>query len=238
VTEIAYVGRELDVFQHAKRWKRYLRAQIGPHLDWHVGAEVLEVGAGIGATALMLCPPSCKRWVCLEPDSGLLATLRARIEAGELPACCGARQGTTADLAGERFDAVLYVDVMEHIEDDAGEAERAAGLLRAGGKLVVLAPAHQWLYSPFDRAIGHYRRYSKATLRGIGPRGMRLTRLRYLDVAGLASSLGNRLLLKQSMPTLGQVRLWDGVLVPVSRVVDPLIGYMAGKSVLGVWEKV
>ena len=52
----------------------------------------------------------------------------------------------------------------------------------------MLSPAHQRLFSPFDAAIGHFRRYSRSMLRGISPPDLRLERLRYLDSVGLTAS--------------------------------------------------
>jgi len=60
--------------------------------------------------------------------------------------------------------------------------------------------------------------------------------MRYLDSAGLLASLGNRLLLRQAMPSAAQLRIWDSCLVPVSRGLDRLLGYRLGKSILGVWQ--
>jgi hypothetical protein len=59
----------------------------------------------------------------------------------------------------------------------------------------------------------------------------------YLDSAGMLASSGNRLLLKQSMPTLRQILFWDRYLVPVSRVLDRLVLHGFGKSLLGIWTK-
>jgi hypothetical protein len=53
------------------------------------------------------------------------------------------------------------------------------------------AGAHQRLFSPFDAAIGHFRRYNRSTLRNISPPGLRLERLRYLDSFGLIASAAN-----------------------------------------------
>jgi hypothetical protein len=61
--------------------------------------------------------------------------------------------------------------------------------------------------------------------------------LRYLDAVGMLASTANRLLLKQSTPSPAQIALWDRALVTASRVVDPLLGYTLGKSVLGVWRR-
>jgi hypothetical protein len=139
----------------------------------------------------------------------------------------------------EQFDAILYIDVLEHIADDADEMRRAAAHLREGGRCIVLSPAHQWLFSEFDAAIGHHRRYSRKSLKaaGKGVDSLRLERLCYLDSCGLLASTANRLLLRQSMPGLRQILFWDRFLVRGSRLLDPLLFYGAGKSVLGVWTR-
>ena len=66
---------------------------------------------------------------------------------------------------------------------------------------------------------------------------MRVERLRFLDAAGMLASLANRWLLRSSLPTVGQIALWDQWLVPCSRVLDPLLAYRLGKSVLAVYRK-
>ena len=58
----------------------------------------------------------------------------------------------------------------------------------------------------------------------------------YLDSVGLLASLGNRLLLKASIPTPGQIRLWDGSMVPVSRVLDRLLAFTLGKTIVAVFR--
>lgn len=229
-----YIGSELELFAEAANWKKYLKAELSPYL----GESVLEVGAGLGGTTSFLCGGTARRWLCLEPDTGLAAELVSKIGSGALPGVCEALNGTIADLgADDFFDTILYVDVLEHIADDAGELRRAADRLRPAGRLVALSPAHQGLFSEFDREIGHFRRYSKTSLEALKPEGLQTLRLDYLDSAGLLASWGNRLLLRQAMPTPAQVAVWDRVLVPVSRLLDPLLGRRLGKSVLAVWEK-
>jgi SAM-dependent methyltransferase len=232
--DLSYVGNELELFAHARNWKQYWGAIVQPCLS----GDVLEVGAGLGTNTRLLhgAPSSSvRRWVALEPDARLLGQLRsATLEKVE------PRLGTLANLdPGERFDTILYIDVLEHIPDDMAELRRAAGHLRAQGRLIVLSPAHQWLFSPFDAAIGHYRRYTRQSLKqtaaGIG--SLRLERVWYLDSAGYFASAANRLLLRQSMPGLRQILFWDRVLVPVSRFFDPLLFHRFGKSVIAVWSR-
>ena len=167
----------------------------------------------------------------------MAARLQDVIAKGELPVACRARTGTVRGLQGEPgFDAILYIDVLEHIADDAAELAAAARLLRPGGALIVLAPAHPWLYSPFDRAIGHHRRYTRRSLARIAPPGLRRLVLRYLDSVGLLASAGNRFLLRRSLPTPRDIARWDGLMVPISRRLDAWLAFRVGKSVLGVWR--
>ena len=117
------------------------------------------------------------------------------------------------------------------------ELLRASHLLQPGGVICVLAPAHPWLYSEFDKAIGHFRRYTKSAFSAMDLPGLKLERLRYLDCWGLLPTTVNRFILKSPRPTLRQITFWDRVLVPLSRLIDPLTGYSAGKSVLAVWRR-
>jgi SAM-dependent methyltransferase len=145
--------------------------------------------------------------------------------------------GTIRGVAGRLFDTILYIDVLEHIEDDKAEVARAARLLRPGGRLIVLAPAYKALYSPFDEAIGHYRRYGRRSLIACSPPSCHLEKAEYLDCVGLIASGVNRAVLKQSVPALWQLMLWDKYMIPVSRVLDPLLGNRVGKSVVAVWVR-
>lgn len=229
-----YIGEELGLFAAARNWKAYLAAQMRPFF----GERVLEVGAGIGTTTAALCDGRQREWVCLEPDPRLLEKIEEQLGAGTLPGCCRARAGTLAGFAADDlYDTILYVDVLEHIEHHREEAALAFRHLRPGGHLVVLSPAHPFLFTPFDRAIGHFRRYTRRSLAEISPAGATRARWRYLDAVGFFASLANRLMLSQSMPTARQLWVWDRLMVPLSRLVDPLLFYAFGKSVLGIWRR-
>lgn len=233
-TDFTYVGSELDLFSAAKNWKSYFRDQLRPYL----GEDVLEVGAGLGGTTKVLCRGVEKRWVCLEPDAALVERLDAEIASGGVPKNCESRLGTLEKFDdSETFDTILYMDVLEHIEDDRSEVARAAKHLRSGGHVIALSPAHQWLFTPFDHAIGHCRRYTRATFGALATDDLQTVRLVYLDSIGFFASLANKLILKSAMPKPSQIAFWDNVLVRMSRVVDPVLGYSAGKSVLAVWRK-
>jgi len=74
-------------------------------------------------------------------------------------------------------------------------------------------------------------------MRAVTPPGMRLERLLQLDSVGISASLANKLILKSVSPQPSQIAFWDRVMVPFSKLVDPLIGYSLGKTIIGIWRK-
>ncbi len=234
MTEYSYIGSELELFAQALNWKAYSRKLMNPY----IGSEVLEVGAGIGSTTKALCKGVYKRWLCLEPDSVLVKKLNSLTTNGSLPKSCEVRWGGLSDLKVEEvFDTIIFVDVLEHIQDDKTAIKIAANHLKNNGFLIVLAPAHSWLFTIFDKAVGHYRRYSKRTLAAVVPENLESVSLIYIDSVGLIASLGNRLLLRSRMPNKWQIAVWDKGMIPLSRKFDPFFKYSIGKSVLGIWQK-
>jgi SAM-dependent methyltransferase len=228
-----YVGSELELFAAAKNWKAY----VASILSRFIGGAVLEVGAGIGSNITYLYSGRVWEWTSLEPDPNLARCIAQARAAGALPAGLRVITGTIDSIeAAARFDTILYLDVLEHIADDAAELVRARQLLAAEGHLVVLAPAHQFLFSPFDDAVGHYRRYDPASLAALTPPRARLAACFKLDCAGFFASLANALLLSAALPSKRQIAVWDRMLVPISRTLDRATGHKFGKTVVAVWR--
>ena len=233
-TGLEYQGDELELFAMATNWKRYFQEKLAPFL----GRRVLEVGAGLGAVTRTLLPDRFEEWTCLEPDQELASQIPQNIAAHPARDRVKVVGGVTADLsAATNYDTVVYIDVLEHVEDDSAELHRAASLLESGGRCIVLSPAYPSLYTPFDAAIGHHRRYTARSLAAAAPATLEMERVFYLDSVGLLASVGNKLLLRQSLPTRSQILFWDRTLIPLSRMIDPLIGFRVGRSVIAVWRK-
>lgn len=232
MTDYSYPGAELELYAGARNWKAYWSSMVRPHL----GDRVFDVGTGIGSNVELLHRKGAA-WLCIEPDGPQLEMAADKLARLGIADTCKVVHGDLSAIPeDEKADSIIYIDVLEHIEDDHAELARAARLLKPGGNLIILSPAYAWLFSPFDEAVGHFRRYTKATLRAVVPPHLKQVQLRYLDSVGLLASAGNRLVLKASMPNKSQIAFWDRVLVPPSRLVDLLTGYTIGKTVLGVWR--
>lgn len=229
-----YQGNELELFENATVWKKYWSSIIAEY----IGSGVLEVGAGIGSNTKLLVGERNVSWHCLEPDPGQCEQIKAQIASGGLPPTVKASCGFLSDIdKALTFDTILYLDVLEHIESDRAELEAAAGHLKDRGHLIVLSPAHNSLFSKFDTHVGHWRRYDKSMLSKIVPRSLSVKSMLYLDSMGMAASLANKVLLRSSLPSPGQIDFWDKVLVRGSKVLDPLLLRRFGKTIICVLSK-
>jgi SAM-dependent methyltransferase len=192
----------------------------------YLHGRVLEVGAGMGTIT--------RRLVELDPELSIVALDPAANVFGDLasfaaltPRVTAARQTLAEYLAGgaeERFDAVVYLNVLEHVEDDATELRLAAAALRPGGTLLLFGPALDWLYSELDYNAGHYRRYSLGRLRRLAREaGFEVLSLRYFDVVGVLPYFVAYRLLRR--PAISGSTLWgyDRLLVPLSRRLQRLV---------------
>ena len=182
-----YIGNELELFAAAKNWKSYIAELIRPYIK----GDVLEVGAGIGSNTLLFITPEVHSWLLLEPDKKFCTTLNNLLQENKLPRICSVFNGYSANLS-KKFDTIIYIDVIEHIEDDKKEIATATELLNQDGKLIVLSPAHNNLMSQFDKAIGHYRRYSKKMLLNTGNDKLSVEKIIFADSAGLIASFTNK----------------------------------------------
>jgi SAM-dependent methyltransferase len=229
-----YHGQELAFFEKAVNWKTYFSSLIKPF----IGTDVLEVGSGIGATTRLLNEGSSLKWTLLEPDAEMNKILLRKKETQSQFFNCIIKNETIFALnPTEKFDTIIYIDVLEHIEDDKKEMRRAFEHLQSNGHLIILSPAYNFLFSPFDKAIGHYRRYTLPTLKDALPSELKPIKLKYLDSVGFFASLANKLFLKQSYPSEKQIQTWDRLMIPVSKWIDKIFFHSFGKSILGIWRK-
>jgi SAM-dependent methyltransferase len=204
----------LDNLDDATNYADWIVEQFGDHLR----GTVVEIGAGAGTITERLCR-TADHVVASDLSPTRVAQLEARF-AGS--AQVEVVHGDAASVvAGRRVDAVVLVNVLEHIGDDVGVLAELRDALRPGGVVALFVPAHPGLYSDFDRRIGHFRRYTRATLATVLSRaGFDVPMVRYVNAPGaLAWWLVARTLNKT--PTSGPlVQAYDRRVVPVLRKLE------------------
>jgi len=204
----------------------------------HIRGRVLEVGAGVGFVTRELAKHADFVVAC-EPTSELVDQLRHRVSG--LPNV-EVRQTTTHQLtdshSSEKFDTIVYFSVLEHIKDDGDEIRRAESLLTSGGRLLILVPAHQWLYAKIDELSGHYRRYSRKSLRLLFGAEFNSVRIRNFDTVGLMPYFVLYRLLRNTNVSGVSANIYSKIVVRVSYVFYVLSrGRLTGKNLVLVAQK-
>ena len=204
-------------------------------LESWIGRRVLEVGSGIGNMSQYFADR--ERVVLTDTDAGYRETLRGRfahrsnLAVGEL-----SLPDVPDRLVAERFDTIVCLNVLEHIEDDRGALAAMRGLLVPGGRLVLLVPAVPFLYGTLDRALGHYRRYTRPLLRErYAEAGLRVRHLEYFNLAGMPGWWVVGKVLRRDVIPQGSLGLYD-TLVPLFRL-ERLLPWRVGQSLIAIGER-
>ncbi len=154
-----YFGKDLESMSFAKNYHRWILAEFSPYL----GQNIAEVGAGTGNFSILLLETNIRKLKAFEPSDNMFPLLKKTLSKDKR-ACVENNFFGRTITEEEHFDSVLYVNVLEHIEDDMSELIKAHDALVSGGHLLIFAPALPALYSNMDRQIGHFRRYTKKNL--------------------------------------------------------------------------
>ena len=153
------------------------------------GAAVLDVGCGTGFVLERLTE-SFDAWG-VEPDASVRARAQPGVMARILP---GSAEDFTA-LGDRRFQAVLLLDVLEHLDDDAAAVRAAAGMLAPGGVVLLTVPAFPALWSSHDDRNDHRRRYTRKSLRStLGAAGVSPSLLTHFNARLFPAAMAHRLL--------------------------------------------
>jgi SAM-dependent methyltransferase len=217
----------------APNYNRWLFERVSP---W-VGRRVLEIGAGVGTMSAFLMNGARERVVLSDTDPHYLERLRERFAAGPHVGVAQLRLPTfDPELARERFDTVICLNVLEHVRDDMLSLGTMFRLLEPGGRLVLLVPSLPAIYGALDEALGHFRRYTPTELRRkYAAAGFRMGHLEYFNLAGVPGWwLTGRVLKRRLIPT-GSLR-WYDALVPLFRL-ERWLPWRVGQSLIAIGER-
>jgi SAM-dependent methyltransferase len=228
-----YFGRDLEAMSFASNYHKWILDEITPFL----GENLAEVGAGTGNFTDLLLKSHGGNLVCFEPSSNMFPILSRRFKDHARVTVIQDYFGNRALDYAEKLDSIIYINVLEHIEDDHNELTHAHACLKNQGTLVIFVPALSWLYSPLDESVGHFRRYHKSTLVNlVDATGFKIEQVRYFDLVGILPWYVAFVLLKRGI-TGRDVNSYDKLVVPIVRRLEALIAPPIGKNLLLVARK-
>jgi SAM-dependent methyltransferase len=196
-----------------------LAARLYGEVERHLGERVIDAGAGVGLYCGMLLDHG-KQVVALESDSTLLPALRSRLEprGGAVYACDLAAPEGLPDFAPA--DSAICINVAEHVENDARALRNLGQRVKQQGRLIILVPAHPWLYNRLDAAVAHWRRYTRQRLLDtLTESGWRVDDVRYFNSISIPAWFITGTVLRRDVPGRSLTRL-AGAAMPVMNWLD------------------
>jgi SAM-dependent methyltransferase len=223
----------LEVIAKADRFNRWMYDQFKHQLK----GEVLEIGSGIGNISKLVIEEDHPITLS-DYNEEYCESLKKKFSQDK-----NVREIISIDLLHpdfeykyssykNRFDSIFLLNVIEHIEDDGLAVKNCNYLLKPNGHLILLAPAYSWLYSSFDKQLGHYRRYSLRSLKDLLKKeNFSILTGSYFNFTGISGWLLFGKILNQKMLSSGEMLAFDKI-VPIAKIIDKLLGKKTGLSII------
>lgn len=194
-------------------------------MEKYVKGEILEIGVGIGNFSSYLQLKG--NVTAIDVERNYISELKKKSNRGFSVGFGDVEEGKYF-FEKKKFDTLVCLNVLEHIKEDNKALENMFHLLRSGGNLVLLVPAHNLLLSDFDRSIGHFRRYSKTDLfEKLKNAGFTQRQVRYFNWWGAIGWLfWMRLMKSKQIPgsSLGIFEVLGKPLLSIEKIIFPPFG--------------
>ena len=221
----------LSKMNSLERFNRHVFGTIAPFL----GSAILEVGAGTGNITRFLMSKADVTATDRNPASIELLGEQFAEHDGFKARLWDMVQDPPADLIEAGYDTVVCLNVLEHVEDhDAALRNMQAILRKSGGRLILLVPAYEALFSGLDRSLGHHRRYELGDLLGrVEAAGFDVEKHFRFNLVGLLGwALNGRVLGRNRLPS-GQLGAYE-LIAPLTLPIEKRLNLPVGLSLIVV----
>lgn len=224
----------LEVARSAQNYRKWICCLTFRYL----GDNAIELGSGLGDHAAEWLKMGAKKITLLEKSATRVETLGrlfandARVEVQEVDS------DNQIGLDESIYSCFISLNVLEHLNDDKAIFETAYRVLRDDGVFVAFVPAHNFLFSRFDKEIGHLRRYSKGLMRRrMIDAGFKVEKIQSVNFAGWFTWLIGMRILRLNPKDGVLLSIWDRVIVPLSSVSERLFTPPFGQSIIAIGKK-
>jgi len=222
----------LAIMSAAPQYNRWQYDVVAPF----IGRRVLEVGSGIGTMSREIVDAGRDLVVVTDTDAWYRDHLRQRFAAHpevQVDSLTLPDPDAPDRLRHHRLDTIIALNVVEHIEDDVGTLRTMAGLLAPGGRVVILVPALKAIFGTLDEELGHFRRYSRSTLRrAFTEAGLRVETMFWYNRVGVVGWWLNARVRRVTRIPIDQLKAFDR-LVPLLRW-ERLVPLPFGQSLVAI----
>jgi SAM-dependent methyltransferase len=219
----------------ARNYIKWIISKFSPYL----GDRILEVGIGHGSYFEQL---RCfGAYLGLDIDANLVSEATLRYSGADFKVADITSKNFGELVPSSSVKSVVCCNVLEHIDDDRVAITNLLNTLEVSGHLLLLVPAHGFLYNDLDRLAGHHRRYNKKMMKQLAADlPAQVIRMDYFNPIGGLAWLINKFIKHQSLDSRGvnqQIHIFDKFVLPFSKTLDPLTRLFFGQSLVGIFKK-
>jgi SAM-dependent methyltransferase len=224
----ALQSQTLESLASVKNYHAWLTDLALPDL----GGHPLELGSGLGDYAQIWLDAGVPQLTVTDLDPARSALLRRRFENEPR---VDVRELDIFDAPEAHYSSLVAFNVLEHIDDDVGVLRASHRLLVPGGAVIMFVPAFTFAMGRFDRTVGHFRRYTKDTLRSAyEAAGLEVERILYVNAPGLIAWFLAVRLLRMTPNDSCALQLWDRTVTRATRAIELRVAPPFGQSVFAV----
>jgi SAM-dependent methyltransferase len=225
---------DLEIMAKANNYQNWMFRRIAPYIR----NRILEVGAGIGNfTRLILdrelVVPTDLSPLCVDKLNQRLAD-----DLHVQPKLLDLGNPGDDDWSNYRFDTIICLNVLEHVEDHLRALKFMHSVLEPGGRAVILVPAFKFLYGTIDSRIGHFRRYRRdSLLPPMREAGFVIERSFYMNVIGISGWFWNNRVRRIKEEDTAQIQVFDRYIAPWAEQLERLLPPPFGLSLIAIGRK-
>lgn len=213
--------KTLEIMVRATRYNSRLYRLIKPYLS----GSIAEVGSGTGTFTQKLMSDNY-RVTTIDINLDYSAQIVLDLQTPKLP-----RQ------LFDKFDTIIALNVVEHIEHSDRVAANFYSMLKRGGRVIILVPAGKWAYGSLDKGLGHIKRYDRQELIDLlTSTGFKINLVRSLNFLGIWGWWWNSKVTKRQILPTWQVELFDYLVSPWLWL-ETFVRFPLGLSLLAVATK-
>jgi 2-polyprenyl-3-methyl-5-hydroxy-6-metoxy-1,4-benzoquinol methylase len=223
----------LEVIAKADKFNKWMFETIRPYCH----GNTLEIGSGIGNISLFFIQHGYSITLS-DTNEYYIEQLKKNFKDTRIFSIDLVNEDFPEKYARllQTFDTVVFLNVLEHIDNEKQAIENCRKLLKPGGSLVVLVPAYTFLFSKMDRELQHYRRYtSKRLFSLVSKKKFIVKKVFYFNALGIVAWTYGKFLGLHSIPSK-EMKLFNN-LVPLAKFIDKILFKKTGLSVIMVAQK-
>lgn len=223
-------SQTLESMSQATWYNRWIKNQFSKYLT----GQILEIGCGIGNFSTYLA--NYGKLTSIDVNEDYIKEAKDKVlERGKVG--FGDIEKGKYFFKEKKFNTIVCINVLEHIKEDIKAIDNIYELLTSNGYLILLVPAHKFLYNLIDSSIGHFRRYEKGPLKQqLNETGFEIIKLRELNFLGSIGWFIAGKLFKENYVSEGKIKIFNFI-SPIFLLLENIFESPFGTSILVIARK-